>query len=205
MMQKTVYHADPMRRRITPLALIGCIALAGCTSRPNSIGVDRLLRNPLFAERYAENVVDRLVELEIIKDPSLEDETAKVFLEEQRKHWLEVARDARAKQRKGSEGNFIPIGEYAKGDVLSVDHQLHFGTLFEIDPLPSLHVYLTTVVDPRDVRFPDETALDLGPLQTPYGAQTYAVPQVDNPLLYRTAVLWDKNLGRLHSFAQLSK
>jgi hypothetical protein len=103
------------------------------------------------------------------------------------------------------EGNMIPIGDFAKGDVLYVQGALYFGTLFEIDPLPDLHVFLTTVVDPREVTFPDATAMDLGLLQSAYGAQTYAVPEVDNPLLYRTVVLWDTEFGRLHSFGQLAK
>ena len=99
----------------------------------------------------------------------------------------------------------MPINEYAKGDFLYIDDTLYVGTLFEIDPLPGLHVYLTTVVDPRDVEFPDDTAMDLGPIQTAYGAHAYEVPSVENPLLYRTVVLWDNELGRLHSFAQLNK
>ena len=47
--------------------------------------------------------------------------------------------------------------------------------------------------------------MDLGPIQTAYGAHAYEVPSVENPPLYRTVVLWDDRLGRLHSFAQLNK
>lgn len=185
--------------------LLAVISLASCASTNDVTSIKQRLENPLFAERYAESMVDRLVELDIVKDPIMEDAGKKAFVDEQRKHWLEVSRSARAAQREGTQGNLISLGEYAKGDILYVDDLLYFGPLFEIDPLPSLHIYLTTVVDPRDAAFPDETAMNLGPLQSAYGAQTYTVPAVDNPLLYRTVVLWDKDLGRLHSFAQLGK
>ncbi len=182
---------------------LGILTLTGCSKR--TLTLEDQLRNPLFAERYAESVVDRLVELEIVKDPIVEDSAKKAYLDTERKKWLEISRNARQVQREGMEGNIISINNFAKGDLLYVHNQLHFGTLFEIDPLPSLHVYLTTVVDPRDVTFPDDTAMDLGLLRSAYGTQTYAVPSVDNPLLYRTVVLWDTELGKMHSFAQLSK
>ncbi len=186
------------------LAFSWCaLLLAGCGNQTTAL--EELLRNPLFAERYAESIVDRLVELEIVKDPVLEDTAKKAYLDTERKKWLEVTRNARQIQRDGMEGNIISIGDFAKGDVLYVQGALYFGTLFEIDPLPSLHIYLTTIVDPREVTFPDDTAMDLGPLQSAYGTQTYTVPTVDNPLLYRTVVLWDTEFERLHSFGQLSK
>jgi hypothetical protein len=185
------------------IAAVGILILTGC-SRKTAMLEDHL-QNPLFAERYAESVVDRLVELEIVKDPALEDSAKKSYLDTERKKWLEITRNARQAQRDGMQGDMIALSDFANGDVLYVQGALYFGTLFEIDPLPSLHIYLTTVVDPRDVKFPDATAMDLGELQSAYGAQTYAVPSVDNPLLYRTVVLWDTAFGRLHSFAQLSK
>jgi hypothetical protein len=193
-----------MRSR-TLLLILPLLVLSACQKAGNVQTLDEHLTNPLFAERYAESVVDRLVELEIVKDPLLEDPAKKAYLDAQRKRWLEVTRDARAAQREGTSGNFISMGEFAKGEVLYARDTLSFDSLFEVDPLPSLHVFLTTVVDPRDVSFPDETALDLGPLGTPFGAQQYSVPPVENPLAYRTVVLWETKLERLHSFAQLNK
>ena len=89
------------------------------------------------------------------------------------------------------------------GEVVYVPNMLHFGTKFESSPGVSLRVYLTTVVDPRDVVFPDDTALDLGTLKNAFSAQSYNVPEVENPKLYRTAVIWDTKLDRLYGFAQL--
>jgi len=188
-----------MRHTTLACASLSALLLAACTSS-GTLTLKDHLKNPLFAERYAEAMVDRLVEMEITKDPSLETPSVQERLDSERQLWLQIARDARH-----MEGNLIPMGEFAKGDVLYVPGSLYFGTLFEVDPLPSLHIYLTTVVDPRDVTFPDDTAMDLGTLQSAYGPQRYAVPKVDNPLLYRTVVLWDTVFNRLHSFAQLSK
>jgi hypothetical protein len=194
-----------MHRIHYAIGLLSLAMLSGCNGNGSTASIEENLKNPLFAERYAEGVVDRLVELDIAKDPIMEDAEKKTYVDAQRKYWLEVSREARAMQREGMQGYMVSLGEYAKGDVLYVNNTLYFGSLFEIDPLPSLHIYLTTVVDPRDATFPDTTAMDLGPLQTAYGAHTYAVPAIENPLLYRTVVLWNKELGRLHSFAQLGK
>ena len=46
--------------------LIPIIALAGCAnSQTDSISLDKLLENPLFAERYADEKVDAIVEFKI--------------------------------------------------------------------------------------------------------------------------------------------
>ena len=53
------------------------------------------------------------------------------------------------------------------------------------------------------MEFPDETAVDLGRLESAYGAQHYAVPPLDYANQLRTAVLYDRELKRIHGFAQL--
>ena len=68
-----------------------------------------------------------------------------------------------------------------------------------------MRVYLTTAVDPRGVNFPDASALSLGLLQTPYGAQEYAFDESDSNPEFRTVVLYDTRLERIYGFAQLSK
>lgn len=191
-----------MKKLIT-LAL-STLLLGACNAAGKNLSLETQLTNPLYTERYAETLVDRMVELEIREDPLLEDERKKKIADDARVKWLKIARDARKKQREGTQGNFITANEYAHGEVLYVDNTLYLGTTFESDPGPSLHLFLTTIVDPRDIEFPDETSLDLGRLESAYGAQQYPVPQVEDPLLYRTAVLWDTKLERLYGFAQLS-
>lgn len=65
-------------------------------------------------------------------------------------------------------------------------------------------MYVSNAVDPRDVNFPDDTAIDLGQLESPYGMQRYSVPGAEEEVQqYRTVVLFDKSLERIYGFAQL--
>ena len=184
---------------------ISALSLIGCQSTSTSVNTDALFDNPLFVERYAEEMVQGLVELKIQDDPILEDKGIAKIVDKERLEWMEKAKEARSQQRKGRNGHFITINKYISGEALYLNNMLYFGTLFETTPSPSLHVHLTTVVDPRDVEFPDETSIDLGEMQSTYGAQTYKVQKVENPLLYRTIVLWDKELKQMHGFMQLSQ
>ena len=193
----------PTIQSMKKLILLSSILLTACgqSNSAASIQLDDLLKNPLFAERYAEEMVDRVVELKIQNDPLLEDEAKAAVVEKTRTKWLEKARDTRKRQRDGMEGSTIGINEFAKGDIIYLDDVVYFDTIFETTPGPNLHIYMTTVVDPRDVEFPDDTAIDIGVLQSPYGMQSYKVPMKDG---IRTLVLWDNDLERLWGFAQLS-
>ncbi len=188
---------------ITVIALL----LTGCRSSTTdgTASLEERLKNPLYGERYAEELVDRMVEFKIQDDPILEDEKKAGIIEKTRKEWLEKGATARQKQNEGFRGQLITMKEYTRGEVLYADNTLYTGTLFTTAPGPNLHFHLTTVVDPRDVEFPDETAIDIGVLYSAYGAQTFSVPPVEDPQQYRTVVLWDNDLERLYGFAQLSK
>lgn len=186
---------------VATLALL----LAGCGPKAESPSVELLLGNPLFAERYSEEMVDVLTELEIMADPILEDEGKKTQVANVKTDWLEIARNARSLQRKGLEASLITIGAFTQGDVLLLENGLYFGPTTEIAPGPSLHVYISTEIDPRDVVFPDPSAKDLGVLPLPYGASAMSLPDDTGDLIkYRTVVLWDTILNRIYGFAQLS-
>lgn len=161
------------------------------------------LQNPLFAEQYAEAMVDAMVNLEIYQDPILEDEGKKKVADKAKEFWLEKAKKARAEQREGSKGGLLPMKAYVEGEVLYRNNTLYFPAYFLSTPHPSVHVFLSKVIDPRDAEFPDPTALDLGLIQSAFGPQAYAVPEVENPREYRTVVLWDTKLERLLGFAQI--
>ena len=187
------------------MSLVLALALSGCATTQYSPDREALLSNPLYAEILAENMVDTMVNLEIYNDPILEDEEKKQIADSTKEQWLAAAKVARALQREGAKGQFIPMKEYAEGEVLLLENNVHFSTFFNTVPGPSLHVFLSKAVDPRDVRFPDESALDLGEMTVPYGAQSYAVPETDALQEYRTVVLWDTELDRLYAFAQISQ
>ncbi len=185
------------------LCVLGAAALlAGCGKSP-SMTINELLSNPLFAERYSEELVNYLVDLEVYEHEASKDPAKKAIIESEREKWMEVARTAREQQRHGGEGAFIPLTSEVFGEALYLDNVLYLSSTFETSPGPNLHIYLTTGVDPRD-GFPDPDTIDLGPVKSPYGVQQYEVPEVANRLLYRTVVLHDKDMDLLFGFAQLS-
>jgi len=151
------------------LALVGC----GSTRLPDQ----SLMDNPLFVERYADEIVSSFTEMEIQKDPIMEDESKKDFIKSAKTKWLRVAKEATADQLEGKIGHFLKWEEFAMGEVLFTYPKLYIGPTFETTPGPNLHLYLTTEVDPREIEFPDETAIDIGTPVSPYGAQTYEVPE----------------------------
>ncbi len=195
--------------------LCSTLALGACTASHNTVSVDELLQNPLFAETYAEDVVNTMVNIEIRSTESEELRENGEFYEtgaildletlqkvrDVRSTWVPVGERARQAQREGSIGNFVAVTEYATGEALLKDGMLYFGPTFDLAPAADLHVFLSNTVDPRAAEFPDETAVDLGPLQSPYGTQSYALTEAEGP--YRTVVLWEQNLQRIWAFAQL--
>lgn len=195
-----------MRARTLVFLCLGLV-LTACSRSPESYRSDALeehLQNPLFAEHYFEALVQRMVEIVIRQDPILDDDQTKTIVDQIRREGLEKVKQATQTQLKGTYGEWIPASEWAKGEALYVNDILYFGPEFRSDPGPSLHVFLTTVVDPRMESFPDESARDLGQIQSTFGDQSYFVPNVDNPALYRTVVLFDTVLRRIYAFAQLS-
>lgn len=191
------------RRALLVAALV--LTLGGCLPTEQAHKEQDPLQNPLYAERYYDELAESLVSLSIHKDPLLQDKGKEKKVEQARRDALIKAREAEQKQRSGTKGTFIPMEEYAQGVVFLNSHTLYLSSDFEVTPGISLHLFLTTAVDPRDATFPDPDAIDLGPLQRTYGAQAFPVNLPANPILYRTAVLWDQTLERLVSFAQLSE
>ena len=190
----------------TLCASFALLALTACqnTDESQEHTLDYLLENPLYAERYAESMVDTMVNLEIYNDPTIEDETKREIAEKAKITWLEIAQEARKEQRKGSIGQFIPAQEYAAGEVLYLNDTIFLAPDFDSSVGPSMHFFLTTAVDPRDVEFPDETAIDVGEIRSNLGTGRYDVPEVEDPKAYRTLVLWDTKLERIYGFAQLN-
>lgn len=190
-------------RTPTIAALAATLLLTACgTIQKTDIASE--LQNPLTASRYGDELADRLADLIIQKDPVTEKEGIADMLREKIETAKNLANAARDVQARGMMGALIPMKQTVLGYGLYVDDVLWLSSDFTSDPGPSVHVYLTTVVDPRDVTFPDDTAIDLGELQSPYGAQGYDVPHQDKPELYRTLVVYDTTLERIYGFAQLS-
>jgi len=184
---------------VTPLLLVGCQKSVYQADR------EALLQNPLYLEMYAEQFVDTMVNLSIYQDPITQDEAKMKIVDKTKEYWLQKSAEARKMQREGSKGAFIPMSEYTEGETLFINNMIHMSPGFFVNPGPNLHVFLTQAVDPRDVEFPDVTAIDAGEILVPYGAQSFAIDEeIEEPRLYRTVVLWDTDLERLYGFAQIN-
>jgi hypothetical protein len=182
--------------RTLPFVIIASLLLSSC----GSVNLD----NPITKARYGDELADLLADLIILKDPIAAKEDMKEQIQAEIAKAKETADEGREEMERGMQGPIIAVKESVTGYVLFLDDRFYVSSDFDSPPGLDLHVYLTTAVDPRDGTFPDDSAVDLGKLKTPYGQQTYNA-KLENPETYRTFVLWDKKLKRLYGFAQLAK
>ena len=200
-----------MKTLSTPTALALALALlTSCTSvstGPLALPLQERLRNPLVAERYWAEMAEHMADFARRDDVIAKDPVKATIIEAERTRALQRVAQARTVKKEGTSGMMLAIHPFedAEGEVLLRSTTLFFGTTFLTAPNPSVSVLLTTVVDPRDVRFPDKTSVNLGELQTAYGAQQYEIPDGKGNGNFRTAVLYDTRLDRVVGFAQLSK
>ncbi len=192
-----------------PLTLaVFALFLSACSGPgTDNATIEDALKNPLFAERYYEDMMQHMVNLVINNDPLTKDPETMEIVDDLRNDSLNKAQEANARQAQGLSGIVISNDEYAFGEMLLLNNTLYVSPDFTVAPGPALHMYLTTVIDPHDETFPDETALALGPLKNPYGIQSYEVPASDAETqpAYATAVIWDETFKRVYGFVQLRK
>jgi hypothetical protein len=184
-------------KRTTLAAACGMLLLAGC-------GAPRA-GNPLLQIQHDEQLADALASIIINKDPLADDAAMRAELEKQiaaAKNSLSAVQSA---TKDAAQGPFIPAKADVRGWMLYQDDMLYLSSDFESDPGLDLHLYLTTVVDPRDVSFPVITAVDLGRIDFPYVAMALPVPHRNDAEKLRSGVLWDNTLKRLYGFVQLSQ
>ncbi len=185
-----------------------CLALAACSSSPAAAPktptLEENLANPLFADQYWTERTERMVTLHLQQSPILKDAKKAAIVERVRSESVERQKESSTIKNRNPYGAFVSVGEQTQGDALLVDGMLYLGPLFGTYPGVDLHLYLSETVDPRDVAFPDASAVDLGKLQSPYGPQAYGIDRAPETLAkMRTLVIWDAALGRLIAFAQL--
>lgn len=198
-----------MNFRTLILCSVACIMLSACGSKPtpeaprNAANLPYHLQNPLFVERYGKELLGQLAKIKTSDSSFLSRKANADRLESLRTEWRSKVDESEVMQNNNLRGGLISVDADALGELLLVKDTLYFGPETSFVPSADLRIYLTTVVDPREVAFPDETAMDLGPIQSPYGPQAYKAPNVTNPLEYRTAVLYDPTLESMFAFAQL--
>jgi|GEM_PF-415090 len=201
-----------MKRFLLPLAastalLAGCGNIVGLPERDQAL--QDQLRNPLYAEFYYDDLTEQMVNLALQQDPILDEPGVRATVDRTRTRSLQHANLANKAKDKGIRGSFMSDRGLTAGNVLLLENVLYVGPTFDSAPGPSLTMYLTTLVDPRDeTSFPDSTAVRLGTVKNQYGAHSYAVPSqpetTSSGARLRTAVLWDDDLGMLYGFAQLA-
>lgn len=186
------------------VVFLACVMLAACSRGP-SVGADleQKLENPLYAQRYYGELVDHMVNLVIHNDPLTKSGATQKIIDTTRVTAMDRAREASMQELQGLIGSIVSDRDFAIGEVLVLGNKLFLGPDFVVVPGVNLHAYLTNALDPRDGPFPDESAVDLGALKDPFGAQQYDIPADIGE--YRTLVLWDDDLGLLYGFAQLRK
>lgn len=191
-------------KRLLPFSLIP-VCLSACSAPMTlSTSLEEKLQNPIYAEQYFDELVDYLVTLDIQNDPVTKDDVKKQAIDATRLEALRRAKEATQKQSEGQQGVILSDFGTARGEVLLLADTLYLGETTLMTPGPSIHAYLTESVDPREAPFPDASAVDLGPIKDPYGAQSFAVPpRPEGSAAYRTFVLWDSVLERIVGFAQL--
>jgi len=189
--------------RTTLFIIPALLTLAACSPAQTSISEQN--KNPLTASRYGDELADTMANFVITEDPIAKDPEIRKIIDSEIERGKEIADEARQIQNKGWMGVIIQIKADVIGHVLYHGDTLYLSSNFETSPGAELHLYLTTVVDPRDAAFPDPTAVDLGIVQAAYGPQQYAVPPQEDEGKLRTFVLYDTRLQQIYGFAQLSK
>jgi hypothetical protein len=162
-------------------------------------------KNPLTASRYGDELADRLANLIISNASGATKEPMKSWILSEIDKAKMMGENARIEQRAGMMGPLLSVDESVNGFALLRNGILYLSSDFTVSPGPSLHLYLSQTIDPREGTFPDETAIDLGEIQTIYGAQTYRPTLQGEDKLYRTIALFDTTLNRLYGFGQLSQ
>jgi hypothetical protein len=192
------HHTVPMQRT-SIVALLSVLLLSACGSSQANIG-----GNPLVQIQHDEELADSLANIIIQKDPLADDASTRAILENGIAKAKESLAATQALKRGSISGPFIAVYESVEGWALFQNGTLYLSSDFHSRPGLDLHLYLTTVVDPRDAVFPDITAVDLGRIEYPYGAMALKGPTGDAAKNIRSLVLWDAKLKRLHGFVQLS-
>lgn len=191
-------------QRSTIFAILGAALVLGGCSTPAKTSLDEALKNPLFAYAYYQDLADHMVNIEIAKDPMLENEEMKALVTSTRLNAVEQAHSADRERKRGLGGDFVRAKESIIGHALVLDDKIFFSPDFSVAPGLAIRVYLSSVLDPRDLAvFPSAEDRDFGPLQSISGEQVYSAAIAESKEPLRTVVLYDTKLKRLYAFAQL--
>lgn len=183
-------------------AALPALFLSACSGRGVAFpSPDTIAQNPLYL--YA----DESLRVQYIANLQLKEPTMSGSLKTAKLQSLRAAQDAQAIIQEGWLGSFVRgQDDEVTGSVLLLDGWLHIGPSFLMTPGLDVHVYVSQMIDPLEGAFPDETAIEVGPLVTAFGMQSLPLPaSVSLDGTYRTVVLYDEAVQRVSAFAQLEK
>lgn len=188
-------------RKFLTLASLSSLALAACTAS-GQMSLDDFLQNPLYADRYYEDLAVHMADFTIQNDPLMQDAEMKDIVEQTRLDALEKAKEIDAIMKEGIVGGFMSDTDEVWGRTLLIGNTLYFSPDFITAPGIDLHVYLSPRSDPRQPDFPGEQDLDLGTITSAYSSHSITVPDdaVKDGTL-QTVVLYDKALKRIYGFS----
>jgi hypothetical protein len=161
--------------------------------------------NPLFAERYWADIVEHMADFIRSGHALYKDPVTAAVIDAQKNRATARLTEVRKKKEAGLTGSFAKEIDDILGSVLLLNGTVYFGTDFLAYPEPDQHVYVTTITDPRETSFPDATSVDLGELESPYGAQQYVIPAERVDPRFRTVVLYDRQFKTILAIAQLGQ
>jgi hypothetical protein len=188
--------------RSSLLSLLLALPLAACTSSGLVPDPALHLQNPYV--RYAEEaaVVDGLTSIEILPLAARLTTEQRQALAVRKAEAIRRTEEAQALIDTGRRGAFVPAQLEVTGRVALLGDVLYVGPDFFSPGGVDVRLMLTTVVDPRDGAFPDETAMDVGAL--PYVSGAWSLPvALPEGHQFRTVVLYDRALGIVQGFAQI--
>ena len=189
------------------VAGLSCLILASCSTQEQTTDKavlwGKMMQNPLYAERYYDELVDRLTTMQINKAEELKNPSYAAMVESTKADALQKSKIETQKKNDGKVGEFVPAKEETEGRALLTKDKLFLSPNFLSYPGPSLRLYLSESIDPRDTEFPEDGSLDVGRLESPFGASDYNLPATALEKDWRTIVLYDTKLQRIYGFAQL--
>lgn len=187
------------------LAIVSLTILTGCTVQipTDNVALQQRLENPLFAERYSEDLNDRLVYIQINDEAINTNDDLMKTIDATKDKWQKVSDDASQKRFEGKYApfNFLSNTDFVQGSALYYNGVLYLSSDLDIRATEDVSLYVSSKPDPRIGEFPSAEDTFVTVLESPFGAQRYETP-ID-PDAIKSFVLYDPMLKRIMSFGQV--
>ncbi|MBT3835170.1 hypothetical protein HOF56_02875 [Candidatus Peribacteria bacterium] len=190
------------------LTLIGSVIILSSCGIGNPSEVSD---NPLAAEITADQILDFVSNMQIKaaeRGEEIEDGKTLRAIDKALVDAKSMQKEAHKKQDKGKKGDFYRASEhtFARGRALLIQGKLYFGFGFDISGAPGMKIYLSKHVAPHEKEeLFSEDFVEIGDLNSIYGAQSYEVPVLSETdwTEYRTVAIYSEPLEIMIGLAQI--